>query len=124
MILTLSNVGAFNYEYYGSIFLCIIMVYDTPNGPMDLKMILVIIEASVVGLDSTNNLKLFNQRATFVFQSDFWKVIALEEVQPTYIKCVLNGQWFLLFCIMPFSTFALHMDSIVDCAQAHCVKKD
>ena len=30
----------------------------------------------------------------------------------------------LLFCIMPFSTFALHMDSIVDCAQAHCVKKD
>ena len=56
------------------------MVYGTPNGPMDLKMILVIIEASVVGLDSTKNLKLFNQRATFVFQSDFWKVIA--EVQP------------------------------------------
>ena len=30
----------------------------------------------------------------------------------------------LLFCIMPFSTFALHMDPVVDCAQAHCVKKD
>ena len=28
----------------------------------------------------------------------------------------------MLFCIMLFSTFALHMDSTVDCAQAHCEK--
>ena len=32
-------------------------------------------------------------------------------------------QELLLFCIMPFGTFALHMDSVVDCAQAHCVKR-
>ena len=34
-------------------------------------------------------------------------------------KLVVRG---VLFCIMPFSTFALHMDSTVDCAQAHCEK--
>ena len=34
-------------------------------------------------------------------------------------KLVVRG---VLFCVMPFSTFARHMDSTFDCAQAHCEK--
>ena len=48
---------------------------------------------------------------------------ALEELKRPSMAAK-KEQASVLFCIMPFSTFALHMDSIVDCAQAHCVKKD